>query len=66
MEKTNSCYNKGSGYTKDKDLVKAIKMIIPVGKESKIRKNGGYNFWCLKRGREESKKYIDIGDGLPF
>jgi hypothetical protein len=41
-------------------------MIIPVGKESKIRKNGGYNFWCLKRGREESKKYIDIGDGLPF
>jgi hypothetical protein len=60
------CYNKGSGYTKDKDLVKAIKMIIPVGKESKIRKNGGYNFWCLKRGREKSKKVNDIGDGLPF
>ena len=60
------CYNEGSGFIKDKDLVKAIKMIIPVDKESKIRKNGGYSFWCLKRGREKSQKHIDIVDGLPF
>ena len=60
------CYTEGSEYTKDKDLVKAIKMIIPVGKESKIRKNGGYNFWCVKKGKQRSHEFVNAGDGLPF
>jgi len=60
------CYTEGSEYTKDKDLVKAIKMIIPVGKESKIRKNGGYQFWCLKKGNQRSNEFVNAGDGLPF